>query len=87
MLGFITVPNATSTFADIGVWSGGMFENLLPVAMMVMGLTIGGILVLFIMSKAIEAIKYMISSRTSRGSGANAVAYEQDTHTKFLRIK
>jgi len=41
----ITIPAATTTLSAVAGWSGPLFEFLLPVALIVAGLLIGGAIV------------------------------------------
>lgn len=64
MIEFITTPDATSTFANIGTWSSSMFDNFQSVMYMIIGFLVGGLLV----SALIAVVVSAISNIVNRGS-------------------
>ena len=66
MLSLLTVPVATTTLASVGTWSSAFFTDLLPVALMVVGIAIAGIFVAFLGRSIVRAVRGMTGGRRGR---------------------
>lgn len=69
MFGFITIPSSSVMLAQVGEFSGGMFDNLIPVALAIVGIIVGGLLVSFLINAVIAAVSglaYMSDRRENK---------------------
>jgi len=57
---FVTLPEATTTFANIGVWSSEMFDNLDSIAWLIIGVGVGSILIAALISLVPDAFSWLI---------------------------
>lgn len=55
MLALITLPNPSDLMTNIGNWSTAMFSEFLGVAELIIGISLAGILIAFIISITITA--------------------------------
>ena len=52
----ITIPDPTTTLTAIGAWSGPLFVELLPIALIIVGLAVAGMIAKAVMNKSIGAV-------------------------------
>lgn len=52
-----TIPSSTTVFTDISGWSTELFTDILPIALVGVGLLIAGMGVSFLMGKAVGGVK------------------------------
>lgn len=62
----ITLPDATTTLSGVGTYSTALFTDLLPFALMGVGLIVGGIAIAFLARKATKAVGIVAGGRKSR---------------------
>lgn len=65
MLSFVTLPDATTILTGIGNYASPLFDNLLPLAMLMLGCIIGGMLVRFIIDIVVSALSWLLGKEES----------------------
>lgn len=68
MFQFVTLPTSTSLFAEVGAWSSPMFTNLLPLAYLIIGFAVGGLVVSALAYKIPEAISNILHHKSDKFS-------------------
>lgn len=67
MLGVLfTLPSATTTLADVGAYSGPFFTEWLSIAMMIVGILVGGMAIAKVISVVISGSKRVLGGNRSR---------------------
>lgn len=54
---FITIPNVASTLSSIGEWSTALFAELLPIALIIVGLIVGALIAKALLRGSVGAVK------------------------------
>lgn len=57
--GFVNFPSSTTFMASVGEWSGSLFSNLLNIAVVVVGFTVGGLLIAMLINTVIHAVSLL----------------------------
>lgn len=67
MLSIFTLPSASTIISSTSDYSGAMFTELLPLAYIVVGLIVAGLLVRFVMRAVLRGIKTATGGGRGRG--------------------
>lgn len=52
-----TAPSSTTFFSDAGSWSSALFDNLLTLAVIIVGFVVGGLILSKLIKSAIGGVK------------------------------
>ena len=63
---WFTVPDATSTLASIGDYAGPMFNELLPIILIGLGLLIGGGIIVYVARMVMRGTNKVIGKKGGR---------------------
>jgi len=69
MLSLITLPTPTEVLASSGVWSTAFFTELLNIAYMIIGATVGVLVLTILISVVLRAIGRLRGGRRRGGGG------------------